>query len=51
MERDPVCGAEVETEVAIGPVYFEGRAYYFCSVTCQEQFEQDPARFVEPVPE
>ena len=40
--RDPVCGAEIDTDYAFGPSDFEGIEYYFCGVACLEEFENDP---------
>ena len=42
---DPVCGMQIETSDAAGQSEFEGRTYYFCSSSCKEQFDANPARF------
>ena len=44
---DPVCGMQIETSGAAGQSEFEGRTYYFCSSSCKEQFDADPARFTQ----
>jgi Cu+-exporting ATPase len=43
MERDPVCGMEVEPSSAAGAWPHEGVTYFFCSVGCLERFKADPA--------
>ena len=46
MERDPVCGMDVDPKTAAGKSEYEGKTYYFCSQQCKQQFDQDPARYV-----
>jgi YHS domain-containing protein len=50
MERDPVCGMEIERERAAGQSEFEGKAYYFCSPGCRNQFEKAPERYGSKTP-
>ncbi len=45
---DPVCGMTISPEDAVGHVEYRGRTYYFCNESCLEQFQADPARFVDP---
>jgi Cu+-exporting ATPase len=47
MERDPVCGMQVDPKSAAGSVEHDGKTYYFCSAGCQRQFEADPARYAK----
>jgi P-type Cu+ transporter len=42
MERDPVCGMEVDPATAQHTVY-EGTAYDFCSKACKQAFETNPS--------
>jgi YHS domain-containing protein len=44
--RDPVCGMEVERSHAAATSMHDGRTYYFCSVSCRDQFAKEPERFV-----
>lgn len=44
---DPVCGMQIETTDAAGQSDYKGRTYYFCSSSCKEQFDANPARFTE----
>ncbi|MEX1264610.1 MAG: XdhC family protein [Actinomycetota bacterium] len=46
-EIDPVCGMTVDVADARHRATHEGRTVYFCSASCLEAFEQDPARFQE----
>jgi P-type Cu+ transporter len=51
MERDPVCGMNVDTEKAKAKVEHGGKSYYFCSAGCAKKFEQTPERFLSvPAP-
>jgi len=46
MERDPVCGMNVEPEKAAATVEHGGKRYYFCSVGCGKRFEEAPEKFL-----
>ena len=46
MFQDPICGRQVDEKRAVKVVY-EGKAVYFCSKECAEQFSQDPEGFLE----
>ncbi len=45
-QTDPVCGMQIEERDAAGQSDFEGRTYYFCSLACKQQFDANPARFI-----
>ncbi len=45
MEKDPVCGMDVDPKDAAGESDYEGRRYYFCSPACKEEFDVDPAAY------
>jgi Cu+-exporting ATPase len=47
MERDPVCGMNVDPEKATAKVEHAGQAYYFCSVGCARRFEQDTGKYLD----
>ncbi len=42
---DPVCGMQVSAGSDTPNVTYAGKTYYFCSETCREKFQADPARF------
>lgn len=43
---DPVCGAQVEEEIAIAESEYLGARYYFCSMDCKHKFDQRPEDYV-----
>ena len=45
---DPVCGMEVETDGAQLTSEYEGKTYYFCGRGCMLDFQEDPARYLDP---
>jgi Cu+-exporting ATPase len=45
---DPVCGMAVEPEDAAGSYEYKGQQYYFCNVSCLDQFQADPRKFLSP---
>jgi YHS domain-containing protein len=49
--RDPVCGMEVNPEVASAAglsAEHEGRTYHFCGKGCMLDFRDEPRRFFDP---
>jgi len=49
MVTDPVCGTEIE-EIDVPECLRSecgGKVYYFCSLECKSEFEQNQKRFVE----
>ncbi len=47
MVKDPVCAMQIEESTATGARTYEGTTYYFCSKTCLEKFQREPAKYVE----
>jgi YHS domain-containing protein len=45
MERDVVCGMEVDPKTAAAKTEQSGRTYYFCSEQCKKQFDADPKKY------
>ena len=43
--RDPVCGMEIEMGSAAATRNYEGETFYFCSSSCAQKFDADPARY------
>jgi len=39
MEKDPVCGMEVDPKTAAGKSEYQGHTYYFCSPGCKRDFD------------
>ncbi|MBO3842716.1 MAG: YHS domain-containing protein [Candidatus Brockarchaeota archaeon] len=46
MARDPVCGMEVDKKTARYKSTYEGKTYYFCSPSCQKEFNRDPEKYI-----
>ncbi len=42
---DPVCGMNADCAKAPLAVDARGRAYYFCSSACRDEFQKDPQRY------
>ncbi|HXG65635.1 MAG TPA: heavy metal translocating P-type ATPase [Blastocatellia bacterium] len=42
---DPVCGMQVDPASAAGSSQYAGKTWYFCSNSCKEKFDAEPARF------
>jgi Cu+-exporting ATPase len=47
--RDPVCGMMIEEEDAAATSSYQGRTYRFCSPSCKEKFDHDPAAYAANV--
>jgi Cu+-exporting ATPase len=43
---DPVCKMTIEDKDAAGTSIYKGVTYYFCSVSCKENFDKDPDAFI-----
>jgi YHS domain-containing protein len=48
MEKDPVCGMQVNPAQAAAQRKHQGNTYYFCSPGCAAKFEQSPERYLAP---
>jgi Cu+-exporting ATPase len=46
MERDPVCGMNVDPQKAAAKVEHGGKTYFFCSKGCAERFQREPEKFL-----
>ena len=46
VERDPVCGMEVETTSTDLKLEHDGTTYWFCGKGCFLEFRDDPERFL-----
>ena len=47
VEKDPVCGMEIDASAAAGKSNFEGKTYYFCAPGCKKAFDKDPRWHIE----
>jgi YHS domain-containing protein len=46
MEKDIVCGMEVDPASAPATSEYQGRTYYFCSSACKQAFDDEPEKYV-----
>jgi YHS domain-containing protein len=50
MIKDPVCGMMIDPKTSAGKSDYLGQTYYFCSLGCKKEFDQNPKKFI-PGPE
>ena len=42
MEKDVICGMQIDPKKAAGRSEYQGKTYYFCSAGCKRKFDQNP---------
>jgi YHS domain-containing protein len=47
MQKDPVCGAEVDEKQSKFRSEYEGRNFYFCSEECKDTFDSQPQNYAK----
>ncbi len=47
MEKDVICGMQVDPKKAAGQSEYHGKTYYFCSLGCKRKFDSNPAQYAE----
>jgi len=47
MEKDLVCGMQVDPKKAAGTSEYQEKTYYFCSAGCKKKFDADPGQYVK----
>lgn len=45
MEKDPVCGMQVDPKQAAGTSEYQGKTWYFCCAGCKRKFEENPEQY------
>ena len=51
LERDPVCGMNVNPATAKHVYSLGGKNYFFCCASCLEKFKADPSMYLQaPLP-
>jgi len=50
MERDPVCGMDVDPKKAAATYDYQGKTYYFCAPGCKAMFAKDPETYLRGSP-
>jgi Cu+-exporting ATPase len=48
MEKDPVCGMNVDPATAQHKSEYQGKTYSFCAPGCRRAFESDPQKYLDP---
>jgi YHS domain-containing protein len=47
MEKDVVCGMQVDPAKAAGKSEYEGKTYYFCAMSCKKKFDANPTHYAK----
>ena len=47
MERDVVCGMQVDPNKAAGKSEYNGKTYYFCANACKTKFDAIPGQYAK----
>lgn len=47
MERDVVCGMQVDPNKAAGKSEYNGKTYHFCSNSCKTKFDANPKQYAK----
>lgn len=47
MEKDPVCGMEVEPTRTVATAEHKGENYFFCSEECRTEFIREPEKYAK----
>jgi YHS domain-containing protein len=45
MEKDVICGMQVDPKKAAGTSEYQGKTYYFCCLACKRKFDQNPTQY------
>jgi YHS domain-containing protein len=48
MEKDPVCGMDVDPATTQHKSEHQGKTYYFCAPGCRRSFDSDPRKYLDP---
>ena len=48
MEKDPVCGMDVDSATSQLSAEHQGKTYWFCGPGCRKAFQADPAHYLDP---
>ncbi len=48
MEKDPVCGMDVDSATSKLNTEHEGKTYWFCGPGCRKAFQGEPAKYLDP---
>lgn len=46
MEKDAVCGMDVDPQTARQKSEYQGKTYYFCAPGCKKAFDAEPEKYL-----
>ena len=46
MEKDLVCGMDVDPKTAPAKTEYKGKTYYFCAPGCKKSFDREPEKYL-----
>jgi Cu+-exporting ATPase len=49
MEKDVVCGMQVDPHRAAGTSQYDEKTFYFCSTACKAKFDANPQQYAKKV--
>ncbi len=47
MEKDFVCGMEIDEKKSAGSFNYKGKTYHFCSEKCRDEFRKTPENYIK----
>jgi Cu+-exporting ATPase len=47
MEKDVVCGMQVDPAKSAGTSQYGGKTYFFCSKVCKQKFDANPQQYTK----
>jgi Cu+-exporting ATPase len=47
MEKDVVCGMQVDPAKAAATSEYQGKMYHFCAKACKAKFDANPGQYVK----
>jgi len=47
MEKDVVCGMQIDPSKAVATSQYNGKTYYFCSASCKAKFDANPKQYAK----
>jgi YHS domain-containing protein len=47
LEKDPVCGMQVDSNKVKDKSQYQGKTYYFCCAQCKQKFDSEPQQYAQ----
>ncbi len=45
LQKDVVCGMQIEESEAVAQTDYMGKTYYFCATACKIRFDEEPEKY------